>query len=80
MEEIEGGVWHLILGGRFGDFPPCDEAGFFAFARSLYTPVFYDLVADAERVSEIIPHRFPTSIQRHYERLARISRRLPRHR
>jgi 2-polyprenyl-6-methoxyphenol hydroxylase-like FAD-dependent oxidoreductase len=23
-EEIEGGIWHLILGGRFGDFPPCD--------------------------------------------------------
>jgi 2-polyprenyl-6-methoxyphenol hydroxylase-like FAD-dependent oxidoreductase len=68
-DEIEGGIWHLILGGRFGDFPPCDEAGFFAFARSLYTPVFYDLVADAERVSDIIPHRFPTSIQRHYERL-----------
>ena len=68
-EEIEGGIWHLILGGRFGDFPPCDEAGFFAFARSLYTSVFYDLFADAERVSDIIPHRFPTSIQRHYERL-----------
>jgi 2-polyprenyl-6-methoxyphenol hydroxylase-like FAD-dependent oxidoreductase len=70
MEEIEGGVWHLILGGRFGDFPPCDKAGFFAFARSLYSSVFYDLVADAERISEIIPHRFPTSFQRHYERLA----------
>jgi 2-polyprenyl-6-methoxyphenol hydroxylase-like FAD-dependent oxidoreductase len=69
-EQIEGGVWDLILGGRFGDFPPCDEAGFFAFAKSLYTPVFYDLIADAERVSEIIPHRFPTSFQRHYERLA----------
>jgi 2-polyprenyl-6-methoxyphenol hydroxylase-like FAD-dependent oxidoreductase len=69
-EEIEGGVWHLILVGRFGDFPPTDEAGFLAFAKSLFTPVFYDLVADAERVSEIIPHRFPTSFQRHYERLA----------
>jgi 2-polyprenyl-6-methoxyphenol hydroxylase-like FAD-dependent oxidoreductase len=69
-EEIGGGIWHLILVGRFGDFPPCDETGFLAFARSLYTPVFYDLVADAERVSEIIPHRFPTSFQRHYERLA----------
>lgn len=68
-EEIEGGIWHLILNGRFGDFPPADEAGFFAFAKSLYTPVFYDLFAVAERVSEIIPHRFPTSIQRHYERL-----------
>jgi 2-polyprenyl-6-methoxyphenol hydroxylase-like FAD-dependent oxidoreductase len=69
IEEVEGGVWHLILGGRFDDFPPCDEAGFLAFARSLYAPVFYDLVADAERVSEIISHRFPTSFQRHYERL-----------
>ena len=70
IEEIEGGVWHLILAGRFGDFAPTDEAGFFAFAKSFYTPVFYELVADAERVSDIIPHRFPTSIQRHYERLA----------
>ena len=30
-EEIEDGVWDLILAGRFGDFPPTDEAGFFGF-------------------------------------------------
>jgi 2-polyprenyl-6-methoxyphenol hydroxylase-like FAD-dependent oxidoreductase len=70
MEQIEGGVFHLSLGGRFGDYPPADEAGFLAFTKSLHTPKFYDLIKDAERVAEITTHRFPNSLRRHYERLA----------
>jgi 2-polyprenyl-6-methoxyphenol hydroxylase-like FAD-dependent oxidoreductase len=70
IEEIEGNVFHLSLGGRFGDYPPADERGFLAFAKSLHTSKLYDLVKDAERVTDITTHRFPTSLQRHYERLA----------
>jgi 2-polyprenyl-6-methoxyphenol hydroxylase-like FAD-dependent oxidoreductase len=69
MEEIEGNVFHLTVGGRFGDYPPVDEAGFLAFTKSLYTPMLYELVKDAKRISEITPHRFPTAMRRHYERL-----------
>jgi hypothetical protein len=69
MEEIEGNVFHLSLGGRFGDYPPADEQGFLAFPKSLYTSKLYDLIKDAERVTGITTHRFPTSLRRHYERL-----------
>jgi 2-polyprenyl-6-methoxyphenol hydroxylase-like FAD-dependent oxidoreductase len=67
--EIEEHTWHLSLVGRFGQYPPTDADGFLAFARSLHTPKLYDLIKDAERVTDIVPHRFPTSMQRHYERL-----------
>jgi 2-polyprenyl-6-methoxyphenol hydroxylase-like FAD-dependent oxidoreductase len=69
MEIIENQTWHVTLVGRFGAYPPHDEAGFFAFAKALHTPKLYHLIKDAERVSDITYYRFPTSIQRHYERL-----------
>jgi alpha/beta hydrolase fold len=68
--EIENDTWHVSLFGRFGDYPPVDEAGFLAFARSLPTPRLYEIIKDAERVTDIVQHRYPTSVQRHYERLA----------
>jgi 2-polyprenyl-6-methoxyphenol hydroxylase-like FAD-dependent oxidoreductase len=71
LEIVEGDVWHLTLAGRFGDYPPRDEEGFFAFAKSLHTPKLYELIKDAERVSDITTHRFPTSVRRHYEALTK---------
>jgi hypothetical protein len=70
MQVIEGNTWHLTMMGRFGDYPPRDEAGFLAFAKALHTPKLYELIKDAERVADITSYRFPTSLQRHYERLA----------
>lgn len=67
--EIEDRTWHVSLAGRFGDYPPTDEAGFLAFAKSLPSPRLYELIKDAERIAGITHHRFPTSIWRHYERL-----------
>ena len=69
MEEIEDHTWHVSLAGRFGNYPPADEDGFLAFAKSLPTPKLYELIKDAERVADIVSYRFPTSVQRHYERL-----------
>jgi 2-polyprenyl-6-methoxyphenol hydroxylase-like FAD-dependent oxidoreductase len=69
LEEIEEDIWHVSLGGRFGDYPPDDEEGFFAFAKSLPTSTLYHLIKDAERVADIVHYRFPTSRLRHYERL-----------
>src|SRR5262249_18958240 len=69
MEIIEHNTWHVTLMGRFGDYPPRDPEGFLAFAQALHTPRLYDLIKDAERVSDITTYRFPTSVQRHYERL-----------
>lgn len=69
MTWIENNLWQVTMAGRFGQFPPIDEAGFLAFAKSLHTPKLHDLIKDAERVSDIVPYRYPTSVQRHYERL-----------
>jgi len=67
--EIENRTWHVSLAGRFGDYPPTDEAGFLAFAKALSSPRLYQLIKDAERIADITHHRFPTSVWRHYERL-----------
>ncbi len=75
FEEIENDTWHLSLFGRFGDYPPIDEAGFLAFAKALPTPRLYEIIRDAERVADITQHRYPTSVQRHYERLAKFPER-----
>ncbi len=73
--EIEGGIWHVSLAGRFGDYPPTDEAGFMRFAKELPSPRLYELISGAERVAEITHHRFPTSVWRHYEGLERFPER-----
>ncbi len=67
--EIEDRTWHVSLAGRFGDYPPTDEAGFLSFAKALPSPRLYELIKDAERIADITHHRFPTSVWRHYERL-----------
>jgi 2-polyprenyl-6-methoxyphenol hydroxylase-like FAD-dependent oxidoreductase len=69
MAMIEHQTWHVTLVGRFGAYPPHDAAGFLAYASALPHPKLYQLIKDAERVSEITPCRFPTSVLRHYDRL-----------
>jgi hypothetical protein len=69
MELIEDQTWHVTLMGRFGDYPPPDAAGFFAFAKALHTPRLYGLIKNAGRAADITCYRFPTSVWRHYERL-----------
>lgn len=68
---MEGDRWGCTLGGWSGDHPPMDEAGFMAFAQSLPAPDLYNLLKRLEPISEIIPHKFPGSLRRHYEKLKR---------
>jgi 2-polyprenyl-6-methoxyphenol hydroxylase-like FAD-dependent oxidoreductase len=63
--------WIVTLIGMVGDYCPTDESGFLEFARSLPTSDLYDVIANAEPLSEIVPHRYPSSLRRHYERLKR---------
>ena len=67
---IEGDRWMATLVGWFGDHPPDDEAGFLAFADSLPVPDFADAIRDAEPLSPIVLHKFPSNLRRHYEDLA----------
>jgi 2-polyprenyl-6-methoxyphenol hydroxylase-like FAD-dependent oxidoreductase len=70
ISAIENDTWQVSLAGRFGNYPPAGREGFFAFARALPTPRLYEFIKDAEQVSDFHQHRFPTSVQRHYERLS----------
>lgn len=68
---IEDGRWIVSMGGWGGDHCPGDEAGFLAFARSLPAPDVYNIISKAEPLSDIIAHRMPSSLRRHYEKLLR---------
>lgn len=71
MFPVEGDRWIVSLGGWAGDHAPTDEQGFLEYARSLPMPEIYALITQAEPLSDIIPHKFPSSLRRHYERLTR---------
>ncbi|MBK8905386.1 MAG: FAD-dependent monooxygenase [Anaerolineaceae bacterium] len=68
---VEGDRWICSMGGWLGDHAPLDEAAFLEFARSLPAPDIYNIISQAEPISEIIPHKFPYSLRRHYEKLHR---------
>lgn len=67
----EGDRWVVSLGGTAGDYPPGDEEGFLAYARTLPAPDIYEVVKDAEPLSECIPYRYQAGQRRRYEKLAR---------
>lgn len=69
---VEGDRWTVTLNGWLKDYPPTDEAGFLAFARSLAQPHLYEALKNAEPCGPILSHRFPHSQWRHYERLPRV--------
>lgn len=71
LQVIEGNRYLVTLGGVLGDYPPTDPAGFLAFARSLPVPDIYQVICDAEPLDDPVAFRFPASVRRHYEQLAR---------
>jgi 2-polyprenyl-6-methoxyphenol hydroxylase-like FAD-dependent oxidoreductase len=73
---IEGDRWMVALIGAGRDYPPTDEAGFLAFARSLRSQLLYDTIKDAEPLSPIYSFRHADNQRRHYERLRRWPERL----
>ncbi|MEZ4709883.1 MAG: hypothetical protein R3A44_21940 [Caldilineaceae bacterium] len=68
---IEGDRWICSIGGWHGDHGPLDEAEFMKFARSLPNTEIYDIISRAEPISDIMLHKFPFSLRRHYEKLRR---------
>ncbi|HEX6292789.1 MAG TPA: FAD-dependent oxidoreductase [Herpetosiphonaceae bacterium] len=63
--------WIVTLGGYNGDFASLDPAGFVDFARRLPTQEIYNLIKDAEPLTDPVPYRFPANQRRRYERLTR---------
>ena len=72
ISEIENGQWQVTLYGYHGDYPQTDIDGFKSFAKTLAEPDIYLALKDLEPSSEIIRHRFPMSILRRYDRMARL--------
>jgi 2-polyprenyl-6-methoxyphenol hydroxylase-like FAD-dependent oxidoreductase len=68
---IEDNRWIVSLGGWGGDHCPVDEAGFLEFARQLPAADIYNIISQAEPLSDIIPHKMMASLRRHYEKLKR---------
>jgi 2-polyprenyl-6-methoxyphenol hydroxylase-like FAD-dependent oxidoreductase len=73
---IEDGLWTFTLQGVNKDYPPTDEAAFEAYAKSLPSPILYDLMKISEPISDIMAFRYAGSRIRHFEKLARYPKRL----
>ncbi|MCY1019217.1 FAD-dependent oxidoreductase [Pyxidicoccus sp. MSG2] len=69
---VEGGRWTVTLSGWLKDYPPTDEEGFLAYARSLAQPHLYEALKQAEPLGPILSYRFSHSQWRHFERLPRV--------
>jgi 2-polyprenyl-6-methoxyphenol hydroxylase-like FAD-dependent oxidoreductase len=67
----EGDRWILSLGGFVGDHPPTDLEGFRLYALSLPSPEIHAVVNHGELIGEIVPFKYPASLRRHYQKLAR---------
>jgi 2-polyprenyl-6-methoxyphenol hydroxylase-like FAD-dependent oxidoreductase len=70
LAPIEENRWIVTMIGWIRDYPPDDEAGFLAFARSLPQPDLYEAIQNAEPLTPVAIHKFPANRRRHYERLS----------
>ncbi len=68
---IEGGRWIVTLAGLGRDYPPTDDEGFLAFARSLRSPSLYEAIKDATPLTPIHGYRRTENQRRYFERLPR---------
>jgi 2-polyprenyl-6-methoxyphenol hydroxylase-like FAD-dependent oxidoreductase len=69
MLPLEGQRWIATVGGRHGDIPPGDEAGFMEYAKGLRAPTIYNAIKHAKRLGDIARFRFNDSVLRHYQRV-----------
>lgn len=65
----EGSRWIITLAGMLGDYPPTDEDGWLAFARSLPTNDVAGLAERRPSLEPIASYRFPANRRRKYEAL-----------
>jgi 2-polyprenyl-6-methoxyphenol hydroxylase-like FAD-dependent oxidoreductase len=72
IEPIEGNRWLVSVAGVMRDYPPTDEEGFLAFARSLSSPEIYNAISVAKPLSGIRGFRRTANRLRHFEKLSRL--------
>jgi len=73
---IEGDRWIVTLTGYFGDHAPSDDAGFLEYAATLPAPDIHDLIRSAAPLTEVMVHKYPSSLRRHYEQVKHFPARL----
>jgi 2-polyprenyl-6-methoxyphenol hydroxylase-like FAD-dependent oxidoreductase len=66
----EGGRWVVTLAGRYGDKPPDDEAGFFAYVKNLRTPTAHHALRNSKRQTGFSRYALKASRRRHFESIA----------
>ena len=76
MLAMEDDRWIVSIGGWTGDYAPTDAQGFLEFARSLARPDIYEVIRDAEPLTDAATYRFPSNLRRRYEKLDRFPERL----
>ncbi|MGH3756281.1 NAD(P)/FAD-dependent oxidoreductase [Actinophytocola sp.] len=69
--KVEGGRLELTTYGLLGDHPPTDQAGLYAWLKSLPAKDVYETLRYADPVDEPVAFRFPTTLRRHYQDLDR---------
>ena len=67
----EGDCWIVSLGGYLDEQVPSSNSGFLEFARSLPKPEIFDVIKNAEPLSEPTPYHFKSNLRRRYEQLSR---------
>lgn len=67
----EGDRWTVTLIVHFGKPAPEDLPGFVEFSRTLPAPYIHTVIQGAEPLGECAVARFPASVRRRYETLAR---------
>lgn len=72
VQPVEGERWSVSLSGWLKDYPPGDEAGFLEYARSLPNPALYELIKEAEPLTDAVSYRFAANRRRYYERMSRL--------
>ena len=71
MFPIEGDRWLISVGGWHHENTPTDDSSFLEFVCNLPSPDIYNIISQSAPLSDMIPHKFPFNLRRHYERLKR---------
>lgn len=70
--KTDGGRVEMTTYGILGDHPPTDQAGLFAWIKTLGIPEIYEAVIHAEPLDEPVKFSFPTTLRRRYEDMPRL--------
>jgi 2-polyprenyl-6-methoxyphenol hydroxylase-like FAD-dependent oxidoreductase len=68
---MEGNRWILTVAGYLGAQATPGHAGLLEYVRGLDDPAIYQVIKDAEPLTEPATHKIPSNLRRRYDRLTR---------